>query len=411
MNKTVDNTLDYELLKERKKVKFCKKCVLSNQRPRTEFDKFGVCSACNYKERKATINWEERNQELKELCDKFRSRNGQYDVVVPGSGGKDSAYVAHILKSEFNMHPLCVTWAPHEYTKTGSKNFNDFTKSGFDNLTCFQDGEIHSKLSLLGFQYVADNFLPFNLGQKAYAFNLSVKLNIPLMFYGECGPVEYGGDTKNKIDQPKESFDNWDFDYHKGVNIDKILDKGYEAGILNKNDLQKSYDFYRHPTKKDIDRIGSEMHWMSYYKEWHPQENYYYAAENTGFTPRLGRSQSTYTRFASLDDSTDGVHWLLGYIKFGLGRATSDAAHEVREGQYTRDEGIYLVKKYDHEVPEEDINNFIKYVGITREHFDEVIEFYYTQSPNVWKKVDGKWKLRHTLTNDGCDDIIYPKNR
>lgn len=407
----VKETLDYELLKDRKEVKFCKKCVLSNQRPRTEFDENGVCSACNYKERKKSIDWQRRNEELKELCDKFRSKNSQYDVIVPGSGGKDSAYVAHILKHEFNMHPLCVTWAPHEYTKIGTKNFNDFTKSGFDNLTCFQDGRIHRKLSLLGFEYVADNFLPFVHGQKAYAFNLSVKLNIPLMFYGECGPVEYGGDTKNKIDKPKESFENWDFDYNKGVNIDKILKKGFEVGILNKDDLNKSYDFYRHPPKSEIERVGCEMHWMSYYKEWLPQENYYYASQNTGFVPRLGRSESTYTRFASLDDSTDGVHWLLGYIKFGLGRATSDAAHEVREGQFTRDEGIHLVKKYDHELPEQDIKNFINYVGITREHFDEVIEFYYTQSPNVWKKVKGKWKLRHTLTNDGCDDSPYPKNR
>ena len=110
-------TLDYELLKDRKGVKFCNKCVLSNQRPRIEFDENGVCSACNYKERKKSIDWKKRNEELKELCDKFRSKNSQYDVIVPGSGGKDSAYVAHILKHEFNMHPLCVTWAPHEYTK------------------------------------------------------------------------------------------------------------------------------------------------------------------------------------------------------------------------------------------------------------------------------------------------------
>ena len=85
----------------------------------------------------------------RELCDKFRSRNGQYDVIVPGSGGKDSAYVAHILKDEFNMHPLCITWAPHEYTKIGKKNFDDFTKSGFDNL-------------LVGFHPIHFNFLIFN---------------------------------------------------------------------------------------------------------------------------------------------------------------------------------------------------------------------------------------------------------
>ena len=153
------------------------------------------------------------------------------------------------------------------------------------------------------------------------------------------------------------------------------------------------------------------MHWMSYYRQWFPQENYYYATENTGFKPRIGRSESTYTRFASLDDDTDGVHWLLGYVKFGLGRASSDAAHEIREDHFTRDEGIKLVQKYDHEYPEKDIKNFIDYVGISRENFDEVIEFYHTQSPNIWKKVNNKWKLRHTLLNNGTDDSPYPKNK
>ena len=202
-------TLDYELHKKRKEVKFCKKCVISNQRPRIEFDKNGICSACNYTERKKKIDWSQREKELRDLCDKFRTKDNSYDVIVPGSGGKDSAYVAHILKTEYKMKPLCVTWAPHRYSSIGRENFFDFVDSGFDNLTCFQDGKIHRKLSLLGFKYIGDNFLPFVLGQKAYAFNLSVKLKIPLMFYGECGPVEYGGDTKNKIDQPKESFENF----------------------------------------------------------------------------------------------------------------------------------------------------------------------------------------------------------
>ena len=72
---------------------------------------------------------------------------------------------------------------------------------------------------------------------------------------------------------------------------------------------------------------------------------------------------------------------------------------------------IKLVQKYDHEYPEKDIKNFIDYVGISRENFDEVIEFYHTQSPNIWKKVNNKWKLRHTLLNNGTDDSPYPKNK
>ena len=46
-------------------VKFCKKCTVSNQRPRISFDEYGVCSACNYAEYKRQhIDWEEREREL-----------------------------------------------------------------------------------------------------------------------------------------------------------------------------------------------------------------------------------------------------------------------------------------------------------------------------------------------------------
>ena len=105
------------------------------------------------------------------------------------------------------MHPLCVTWAPFEYTNIGLQNFKDFKDAGFDNLSFYHDGNIHRKLSLMGFDLVADNFLPFVHGQKAYAFHLSIKFNIPLMFYGECGPVEYGGSIKAK-NKPYESIED-----------------------------------------------------------------------------------------------------------------------------------------------------------------------------------------------------------
>ena len=111
-------------------VKFCKKCVMSNQRPSSaiefkhnknskkqtlHFDKDGICDACKVAEQKDRINWEEREKELKELLDKYRSKNGSYDCLVPGSGGKDSAYQAHILKYKYGMNPLTVTWPPILY--------------------------------------------------------------------------------------------------------------------------------------------------------------------------------------------------------------------------------------------------------------------------------------------------------
>ena len=66
------------------KLKFCKKCFTPNSRPRIKFDLDGVCNACTfYKKREGSIDFENRKKELIELCDKYRSKSGQYDCIVP----------------------------------------------------------------------------------------------------------------------------------------------------------------------------------------------------------------------------------------------------------------------------------------------------------------------------------------
>ena len=55
--------------------------------------------------------------------EKHRGKHGEYDCIVPGSGGKDSCYAAHILKYKYGMNPLTVTWPPILYTEYGLKNF------------------------------------------------------------------------------------------------------------------------------------------------------------------------------------------------------------------------------------------------------------------------------------------------
>ena len=46
-------------------IKFCKKCVISNKRPRIEFNDSGICNACEYAEyKKNKIDWDKRENEL-----------------------------------------------------------------------------------------------------------------------------------------------------------------------------------------------------------------------------------------------------------------------------------------------------------------------------------------------------------
>ena len=89
-------TLDRQLEQLPREVVFCRNCVVSNQRPRTRFNEEGICSACLWAyEKDHAVDWDKRAKELDALCERHRSKDGSFDVVVPGSGGKDSGFVAH----------------------------------------------------------------------------------------------------------------------------------------------------------------------------------------------------------------------------------------------------------------------------------------------------------------------------
>ncbi|MHA8087414.1 N-acetyl sugar amidotransferase [Aquirufa sp. Wall-65K1] len=371
-------------------VRFCKKCVMSNQRPRITFDEEGVCSACNFAEyKKHKFDWNKREEELVALLDKHRRNDGSYDVLVPCSGGKDAAYIAHELKHKYNMNPLTVTWAPHIYTEIGFQNLHNMIRVGdLPNILATPPGLTHRKLTKLSFEVLGDPFQPFIYGQYNFPLKAAVQYNIPLIMYGENGEVEYGGDMKNafkptrdyKGDQAKHYFSN-------------LLPEDFVKYGLKKEDLLP----YMPPKDEELEKIGTEIHFYGYYKKWVPQENFYYCVENTGFKPNSVRSEGTYSKYASLDDQLDGFHYYLSFIKFGIGRCTSDAAHEIRDGHITREEGVALVKKFDGEFPQKYFQTFLEYCDITEEYFFDVIDSW--RSDHIWdKNPDGTWALKTTIS-------------
>lgn len=380
-------------------VVFCRNCVVSNQRPRTLFNADGICNACQWAlEKDYVIDWSERSRELKELCDRYRSRTGDFDVIVPGSGGKDSALVAHALKEGFGMHPLCVTWAPFDWTEIGWRNLKNFVAAGFSNIIGQPDGLIHRKLSRLALELKGDAWEPFAYGQKAWAFHVANLYNVKLIMYGENGELEYGGSDKYKY-LPKEGPEEWERHYFKGASVDELIRHGLEREILSKTDASSpTVSWYKPPPPDVIEARGIEMHWFSYYNKWTPQENFYYAARHTGFeTNPEGRSEGTYTKHASLDDRADGFHFYLSYIKFGLGRASRDAQTDIRRHHITREEGVALVKRYDGEFPSRHFHWFLKYLGISEGFFWEVMDYYRSRS-RVWRRDGDIWVMPHVVS-------------
>ncbi len=301
-------------------VKFCTKCVISNQRPGSavEFkhtsdskkqtmaiDDKGVCDACRVAEHKNTqIDWNKREEQLLTLLDKHRKNDGSYDCLVPGSGGKDSAFQAHVLKYKYGMNPLTITWPPILYTDYGYKNFKDWIDvGGFDNISFNRNGRAMRILTKLSIENIFHPFQTFILGQKNIAPKLALKYNIPLVFYGE-NEAEYGNPiAENSISLRDKSYytmKNLNDIYLGGITVREIIDK---HGLCL-NDLMS----FLPPRVEELENSDMEVHYLGYYLKWTPQEAYYYAAEHTGFKTRPFRSQGTYSKYNSMDDTIDDLH-------------------------------------------------------------------------------------------------------
>lgn len=391
MNLTKKDTKKLYNLKD--EVVFCKKCTVSNQRPRITFNDDGVCSACQFSEEKKKFDWDLREKELKDLCDRFRKNDGSYDVIVPVSGGKDGSFVAHNLKYKYGMNPLTVTWAPNVYTDVGRKNLESLIDSGLCNILGKPNGMTNRILCKLALIHLGDPFQPFIYGQTNFPLKMAILHDIPLIMYGENGEVEYGGDMKNAF---KPTRDVEDHNFHYFSNFPPEIWNEYG---IDKNDLKP----YMSPPIELVKEKKIEVHFMGYYKYWDPQENFYYCVENTGFVPNPERNCATYSKYASLDDKIDGFHYLLGYIKFGIGRATSDSAHEIRDGKITREEGIALVKKYDGEFPSKYFKEFLAYVDLSESQFNEIVDTW--RSEHIWQQKNGLWSLKKAIYDDTSTNI------
>ena len=370
------------------KVIFCKKCTISNQRPRIIFNENNICSACQYSEsKKKKIDWDLRDKELQKLCDKHRKNNGDFDVIVPCSGGKDGSFVAHQLKTRYGMKPLTCTWSPLVRSEIGIKNLNAFVKCGFSHILGTSNIETTRKLTNLCFKHLGDPFQPFIYGQTNFPLKVAVQNNVSLVMYGENGEVEYGGDMKN-ANRPTRDLEDHTKHYFSGVYPTFWTKHG-----MSIKDLKE----YMPPPKEDILKNKTEIHFFGYYKFWDPQENFYYCIDNTNFSPNPNKTEGTYSKYASLDDELDSFHFYLAYIKFGIGRATSDSAHEIRDGKITREEGILLVNKFDREFPLKYFKVFLEYCKISKTEFDQIIDSW--RSEHLWGKNNiNEWFLKNKIT-------------
>lgn len=358
-------------------------------RPRIAFDDRGWCNACQWMEEKKKIDWEPRQKELVSLLDKNRSKNGNFDCIVPVSGGKDGSYVAYTLKHKYGMNPLAITVRPALALEIGDQNLYNFIHSGFNHIHISCNPKVLDRLNKYGFIEKGFPYYGWLIAIMTAVIKTAANFKIPLIFYGEDGEIEYGGSTESK------NKALYDIEYMKRVYLEggheKVFERIKADGDISGADLA----FFQFPTEDEISEVGlSFTHW-SYFEAWDSYRNYVVAKEHCGLVEKDDGNHDTFTNFAQNDQALYALHAYLMYLKFGFGRATQDAGIEIRRGSMTREQALNLVQIYDNAYPYELIDIYLEYYKMTKEEFDLVLDKYANRK--LFEKIDGIWQPKFTV--------------
>ena len=362
--------------------KYCEKCVMPNTKPDLFFDEAGVCDACRSAELKNTIDWNEREREFEAVVEKFKGKNsGNYDCIIPVSGGKDSHYQAYMAR-KYGFNPLLVNFEATKRNVLGQKNLENCRQFG-DMIEFKKNPAVYKKMCLEGFRKVGDHEWPNHIGIFTIPIRVAVQFKIPLVIWGENSQLEYGGPKASRM---RNVLDRRWLEEFGGLLGERVEDMVGVDGITKEYLVS-----YCYPLEEELKDAGITGIFLGYYFKWdaRPQVE---LMRRYGFRVKEdGPIEGTYTNYENLDDALVSIHDYLKYVKFGFGRATDHACLDIRNGRITRNEGMELVKKYDGKLYRHILRDFINYFNITEEEFFRVVDSF---TDKAIFEADGNGRLR-----------------
>ena len=336
-------------------IQTCKECgFILGTRPGTK-DSGGVCLACLNKDRKKSINWEERQNWLTKYLAERRNPEGEYDVVVGVSGGKDSTSIVMRLIERHNVchDRLLLVHVCDEFTASEAGKYN------LDNLVKTYD------VDLVNFRcrpktFVEDTRKSFFeklhplewIEKQLYAKPLEIAkaYNIPTVFMGENPLFEYGESEECDIFHPSSTKET------------KVI---YFGSI---------WPYSTYDSLNEAKKIGFKT--LDDFDDWQ----------------RIGCGDS----FSQIDSYGYIIQLWTKFVKFGFQRVSDMACRFVREGTLTRDQAVQMIKDSDWICDPLAKKDFCRTIGISMKDFDDTVDRFANKDLLV-KDVNGNWRRKDLL--------------
>ena len=346
-------------------MRYCKCCVMPDTRPGIRFNEEGICYPClNYERRKA-IDWAARWQELEALAKRYRGSNGDYyDCIITVSAGKDSYYQIYTMKERLGMNPLLVSLDNFSWTETGRQNMRNLLEVfGCDLHVLSLNRRVAKRMTRKAFEYQLIPTWYWDRAVYAYPLQVAIKLNIPLIVYGENINFEYGGvqseETYSALDQ---------------INNDVVKPIPWEVWLDDEIQI-KGLNPLIYPTPQEIEAARLEPVYLSYFEPWDGYEHFE-LAKQFGFKSlenewvREGLSEN----YDQIDTIGYNVHPWLKFIKFGHQHNTDVLSQWVRAGCITREEAVRLVKEREHILDRRMLGDFLEFTDYGSQFHHRLIE-------------------------------------
>lgn len=323
-------------------IRYCRACVMPETKPDIFFDEDGVCSACRHYEQRTEVDWDARQLELREILERYRSKDGtNYDCVIPVSGGKDSTYQV-IRMLELGMNPLCVTSTTDKLADIGRRNIENLKALGVDYIEVTTNPVVRRRINRMALTQVGDISWPEHVTIFTVPVRIAVQLGIPLIVWGENSQNEYGG--------PAAAADNhvlnrrWleEFGGLLGLRVSDLVG---QEGIEERHLIQ-----YTYPDDESLARVGVTGIFLGYFIPWDGWGNALISQAH-GFETYPKLVEGSLVNYENLDNVQTGIHDYFKFLKYGFGRATDLACMQIRRGRLTREDAVRLVTMHDGKFP------------------------------------------------------------
>lgn len=342
----------------------CVKCTLPITWETIYFDDKGVCNICkNWEQKQKFIDWEEREKQFQIIIKEAKEKNSVYDCIVPFSGGKDSTFTLWAVVKRYKLKPLVVSFDHGFYRpKTIENRLRTFRKLGVDVITFTPNWHIVKKLMMESLIRKGDFCWHCHAGIFAFPMQMAVKLEVPLLIWGEGGG-EYEGYFQF---EDLEETDEWKFNRRTILGM-RAEDMAGFIGV-DLRDLSP----YIYPSKKELERVGVKSVPLGKFIPWDVRKHVEINKKELDWQEDTIESSYPEPTYEKIECMFTGVRDYIKYIKRGFSRMTHLTTLDIRHGRINRDEAMELIKKYENRKPRS-LEIFLEYLDMTEDEFNEIV--------------------------------------